>query len=77
MKVLGYVLVAAGAGIIGYFIGEQRIKISLGSSARTGLGAAGVPRLGQPKGRAERLATHKTRYGTSELPPRGTGLSRF
>lgn len=77
MKVLGYVLVAAGAGIIGYLIGEQRIKITLGSSKRTGLGATGVPRLGQPKGRAERLATHKARYGTSELPPRGSGLSGF
>ena len=77
MKALSYILVGAACGIVGYFIGEQRIKISLGSSARTGLGAAGVPRLGQPKGRAERLATHKAKYGSSELPPRGSGLSRF
>ncbi len=74
MKYLPYILVAAGAGIIGYFIGGERIKITLGSPARTGLGATGVPRLGQPKTQAQRLATHKARYGTSELPPRGTGL---
>lgn len=77
MKYLPYILVAAGAGIIGYFIGGERVKITFGSAARTGLGATGVPRLGQPKGRAERLATHKALYGTSELPERGTGLSRF
>jgi len=36
--------------------------------------AFGRPRCGHPKINAERLATHKALYGTSELPPRGTGL---
>lgn len=50
MKVLGYILAAIGGGIVGYLIGEERIKISLGakglssSPRRTGMGAAGVPR---------------------------------
>lgn len=80
MKVLGYILAAIGGGIVGYFIGEERIKISLGRSSspeKTGIGTAGIPRAGQPKTEAERLATHKARYGGSELPVRGTGLSRF
>lgn len=81
MKILGYILAAVGGGIVGYFIGEERIKISLGakgSPERSGMGAAGVPRAGEPKTEAERLATHKARYGSSELPSRGTGLgSRF
>jgi|GEM_PF-5250773 len=77
MKALGYILVGAACGIVGFFIGEQRIKISFGSSKRTGLGATEVPRLGQPKTRAQRLATHKAKYGSSELPFRGSGLSRF
>lgn len=83
MKILPYILVAAGAGIVGYFIGEQRIKITLGAKGsssslkKTGMGAAGVPRAGVPKTEAERLATHKARYGSGELPAKGTGLSRF
>ena len=36
--------------------------------------AFGRPRYGNPKTEQERLATHKALYGTSELPPRGTGL---
>jgi len=80
MKALGYILVGAACGIVGYFIGEQRIKISLGAKGsleRSGMGAAGVPRAGVPKTEAERLATHKAKYGSSELLPRGSGLSRF
>ena len=83
MKALGYILVGAACGIVGYFIGEQRKKISLGAKGsssslkKTGMGAAGVPRAGVPKTDAERLATHRAKYGISELPPPGTGLSRF
>lgn len=29
---------------------------------------------GEPKSEAERRATHKAKYGTEKLPPRGTGL---
>jgi len=37
---------------------------------------AGKPRrMGKPKTEEERRRTHQARYGTSELPPRGTGLS--
>jgi len=32
-------------------------------------------RMGKPKTEEERRRTHQARYGTSELPPRGTGLS--
>jgi len=35
-----------------------------------------VRRLGKPKTDDERRATHRARYGTSKLPPRGTGLNR-
>lgn len=45
-------------------------------SASTGLGVGGAPRRGQPKTEAERLAIHQSRYGTTQLPPRGTGLAR-
>lgn len=45
-------------------------------SGVSGLGVGGSPRRGYPKTEAERLATHKSLYGTSELPPRGTGLFR-
>lgn len=31
-------------------------------------------RFGHPKTEAERRATHKARFGTTKLPPRGTGL---
>lgn len=33
-------------------------------------------RLGVPRTEEERLARHEALYGTSELPPRGTGLQR-
>jgi len=41
-----------------------------------GLGVGGRGRGGRPKTNAERRATHRARYGTSNLPPRGTGLRR-
>ena len=33
-------------------------------------------RYGKPKTNAERRETHKAKYGTSKLPPRGTGRGR-
>lgn len=42
----------------------------------SGLGLSGIPRRGQPKTEAERLASHQSRYGSSKLPPRGTGLAK-
>jgi len=45
-------------------------------SQQSGIGSGGQPRFGVPKTEAERMATHKSLYGTEELPPRGTGLKR-
>lgn len=39
--------------------------------------AFGEPRLGQPKTEEERMQTHFQLYGTTDLPPRGTGLRRL
>lgn len=36
----------------------------------------GKRRFGKPRTNAERRARHKRLYGTTELPPRGTGLGR-
>lgn len=33
-------------------------------------------RLGKPRTNAERRKRHKAKYGTSKLPPRGTGLKQ-
>ena len=33
-------------------------------------------RLGNPRTDEERRKRHKARFGTSKLPPRGTGLRR-
>jgi len=41
-----------------------------------GLGVGGGPRFGRPKTDAERRREHKRRFGTTKLPPRGTGLRR-
>jgi len=65
------------AGAIGatiYYITKK--KGSSYGSPETGLGVGGAPRKGRPKTEEERLATHKARFGTSELPPRGTGLTK-
>lgn len=40
----------------------------------TGLGIGGSPRRGKPKTEEERREQHITRYGTEELPFRGSGL---
>jgi len=45
-------------------------------ATETGLGATGIPRAGKPKTEAERLSTHIRRYGSKELPERGTGLTK-
>ena len=44
-------------------------------TASTGLGSSGIPRRGQPKTEEERLATHQEKYGSSKLPPSGSGLT--
>ncbi len=44
-------------------------------TASAGLGSFGIPRRGQPKMTAKRLATHQEKYGSLKLPPRGTGLA--
>jgi len=36
----------------------------------------GQRRFGNPRSEAERRARHKSLYGTTKLPPRGTGLRR-
>lgn len=33
-------------------------------------------RFGRPKTNAQRRAAHKSKYGNSKLPPRGSGLRR-
>jgi len=48
--------------------------IYLLSKKESGLGAAGTPRFGRPKSEEERKKTHLRRFGTEELPPRGTGV---
>ena len=74
MKYLGYILASIIGVGIGYAIGKK--KSSLGSPRLSGLGVGGSPRMGVPKAAAERLATHKSRFGGEELPPRGTGISK-
>jgi len=36
----------------------------------------GVRKKGKPRTNAERRKRHKAKYGSSKLPPRGTGLKR-
>ena len=77
MKAFAYILGLIGAGIAGYAICKYKKGTVTGSPQTTGMGAAGVPRAGVPKTEAERLAIHKAKYGSTELPSRGSGLSRF
>jgi len=65
-------LLLIGAGL--YFLSKSE---TTGSPSLSGLGVGGSPRRGIPKTEAERLATHKARYGESTLPDRGTGLGRI
>ena len=34
----------------------------------------GIRRKGKPRSNAERKKRHKAKYGTTKLPPRGSGL---
>jgi len=52
---------------------EERIKEDRITS---GIGVGGAPRRGKPKTEEERKTEHIRRYGTGELPPRGTGLEK-
>jgi len=62
----------------------ERIKKGFKTSERPsgppeeflGLGATGTPRRGRPKSEYERMLTHYSRFGTTKVPPRGTGLTR-
>jgi len=77
MKGLGYLCALVVGFAVGYVVGKSKeAPIVLSSSGVTGIGAGGTSRLGAPKTMAERLATHQRIYGTSELPPRGTGLTK-
>jgi len=67
------IAVALGAGI--YFLVKKKGS-SYGSPSESGIGIGGVGRAGYPKTNVERSATHKAKYGISELPTRGTGLTR-
>jgi len=77
VKTLAYILGLIGVGIAGYAICKYGKGTVAGSPQATGMGATGVPRAGKPKTEAERLATHEAKYGSGELPAKGTGLSRF
>ena len=57
--------------VVGYLIYKNIPK-----SSASGVGIGGIGRAGVPKTEAERVATHLSRYGTTQLPPRGTGLRR-
>lgn len=63
------------------FYPKIRVKTMLNDipvtiSASAGLGVGGALRRGQPKTEAERLASHQSRYDSSSLPEKGTGLTR-
>ena len=66
-----------GGGLLWWW-SKQRptIKPLQGDLLSSGLGVGGRPRRGRPKTEAERLATHRARFGTESLPPRGTGLTK-
>jgi len=51
-------------------------RIKEGRISENGLGVGGAPRKGVPKTEEERKEEHIRRYGTEELPPRGTGLEK-
>jgi len=77
MKRLGYLLAFVGIFAAGYFIGKSVKKSTeLSSPEVTGIGRGETPRFGAPKTMAERLATHQKIYGKTDLPPRGTGLTK-
>jgi len=60
----------------GLYLLSKSGEETVGSPSASGLGVGGSPRRGVPKTEAERLASHRARYGESSLPPRGTGLYR-
>lgn len=64
-------LLLGALAVVGYLVYKNISK-----SSASGLGLGGRGRAGMPKTEAERVATHLSRYGTTQLPPRGTGLLR-
>lgn len=81
---LGIGIAAITAALGRYIIEEQPATASLkifvpavliGKSPGRAPAPSAQRRLGNPKTDEERAATHLERYGTTDLPPRGTGLS--
>mgnify|MGYP000689843774 CR=1 FL=1 len=69
----GWLLIAAGI----YALTKKKSTQSSGEAhgaPLSGLGVGGQPRLGRPKTDEERRKTHRQKYGTDEIPPRGTGV---
>jgi len=62
-------------GVI-FWLSRQKTASTSAVGQPSGLGVGGRPRMGRPKTEAERLASHRARYGAGPLPPRGTGLNR-
>lgn len=60
---------------------KQRVAISLSHARKMGANIPKNPlqneiqrRSGKPRTEVERIKRHKAKFGTSALPPRGTGL---
>jgi len=64
-KYVKYVKSRGGDNPMTERIKEERIS---------GIGVGGAPRKGKPKTKKKRKEEHIKRYGSEELPPRGTGL---
>ena len=58
------------------FKGKRAKRYIYGTLRKTGWVPSTQRRRGKPKTDAERRKTHQSRYGSSTLPPRGTGLRR-
>lgn len=67
------------------FMGSELDRKRAGERTKTGMSeqqlkdfaSSGGRRNGRPRTDAERKARHKSRYGTKELPLRGTGLKNL
>lgn len=69
-------LIGAAIGAVAGFLAGKAKRTSVSSPRATGIGIGGAPRRGVPKTSAERLATHREKYGESSLPERGSGLAK-
>lgn len=67
--------VIKGRSVPGYDLITQPQSLG-GAPAKSGtIVYNGAVQSGVPKTEAERMATHYARYGTTNLPPRGTGFA--